>query len=508
MTIGFNSLITDDLLGRSSEESDFFGDAVAVGDFDNDGIDDLAIGVPGEEFGFKFPFPVIFDPSGFPGIPESTFREGAVQVIYGASGGFRDNPQELIQDNLSDGASEDGDGFGHALGVGDINNDSFDDLVIGIPGEDVGDVENAGAIHIVYGSEDGLDRDNTQIVDQRTPGIKSIARENEFFGSTIEVADFSGDGIDDVAIGSLRNRQGSNGPSAGSVNVIFGGSNGLGAIDQFFNRSTPGVLGVDRDGDQFGKALAAGDFDDDGHQDLAIGTPGADNDGINNVGTVTVLYGINGGLSTRDSLLGQGDSDFNAPDFTEAGDQLGSALAAADFNNDGVTDLAIGVPGEDDMGAVQVHYGRRRANLPGNNQDGEVELIKASKFFDNGAGGFGSTLEADDLNGDGFADLIVGDPFDDAGLTSNAGQIRILFGSEEGFLDSADNVINSQPIIQSPGLGLPDLPEAGDLFGISLGVGNFNSRFGPPEIAVGSQDTIGGENDAGAVTIVPADVFT
>jgi len=493
MTIGFDELLRDNLLGRSSEEDDLFGNAVAVGDFDGDNKDDLAIGVPGEEFGGLF-----FDDN-----------KGAVQVLYGASGGFRDNAQELTQDNLSDGASEAGDRFGSALGVGDINNDSFDDLVIGIPEEDVGGIDNAGAIHIVYGSENGLDRDNTQIIDQNTPGIQSIARENEFFGSTIEVADFSGDGIDDVAIGSLQNSEG-NGPAAGSVNVIFGSSSGLSTIDQFFNRSTSGILGTDQNNAQFGKALAAGDFDDDGNQDLAIGAPNINGAGATEGGRVNVLYGFsNGGALSPigDQNLSQGTPTFPAPERIEDFDHFGQALAAADFNNDGVTDLAVGVPGEDNSGAVQVHYGRPGEGLAINNQDGEVELIKASQFSDLGADQFGTTLAAEDLNRDGFADLVVGDPFDDAGSTTNAGQIRILFGSDEGFLDSDNEVIDSQPIIQSPGLGLPDSPEAGDLFGTSLAIGNFTNPFGFPEIAVGSQDNIGSEVDAGGVTIVPPDVF-
>jgi hypothetical protein len=86
------------------------------------------------------------------------------------------------------------------------------------------------------------------------------------------------------------------------------------------------------------------DFNNDGFDDLAIGVPNEDVNGQVNAGAVNILYGSASGLTGTNQLLTQA-----AP---EDGDQFGVAVAKGDFNNDAVTDLAVGAPGETLAGAV------------------------------------------------------------------------------------------------------------------------------------------------------------
>ena len=111
--------------------------------------------------------------------------------------------------------------------------------------------------------------------------------------------------------------------------------------------------------DFFGHALAKGDFNGDGYDDLAVDAHGEDVDGVANAGAVQVIYGTYYGLSNSwDTLLTQNDVTGTG---IEANDHFGYALTAGDFNGDGYDDLAIGVPREDsgatNSGAVQVLEG-------------------------------------------------------------------------------------------------------------------------------------------------------
>ncbi len=132
---------------------------------------------------------------------------------------------------------------------------------------------------------------------------------------------------------------------------------------------------VPESGDRFGWALASGDFNGDGVEDLATGLPfddGLVGSGLENCGSVVVRYGIAGrGLAggLADTVLSQfAAGSLNPP---ETNDRFGYALAAGDFNGDGIDDLAIGVPGERqwdsdtgqfaNTGAVQMHYGQAGA---------------------------------------------------------------------------------------------------------------------------------------------------
>ncbi|HYL59241.1 MAG TPA: hypothetical protein VEU51_10245, partial [Candidatus Acidoferrales bacterium] len=114
--------------------------------------------------------------------------------------------------------------------------------------------------------------------------------------------------------------------------------------------------------------VAKGDFNGDGIGDLAIGIPDEDLSGQTDAGAVVVIYGSAASGLIPAGAAGVPASQFwtqDSPgilDIAEAGDHFGAALAAGDFNHDGFSDLAIGVPGEDtsagtDAGAVNIIYG-------------------------------------------------------------------------------------------------------------------------------------------------------
>ena len=121
----------------------------------------------------------------------------------------------------------------------------------------------------------------------------------------------------------------------------------LGAAgNQFWNQDSPGLLGGAEARDFFGTAVAAGDFENDGYDDLAIGIYKEDIGAIVDAGAVQVLYGGASGLSATGNQLWFQNSP-GIKDGSETGDSFGRSLAGGDFDGDGYGDLAIGVAGED-----------------------------------------------------------------------------------------------------------------------------------------------------------------
>jgi hypothetical protein len=108
--------------------------------------------------------------------------------------------------------------------------------------------------------------------------------------------DFNGDGYADLAVGVPHEDDGK-ATDSGAINIIYGSAEGLTEVgNKFFTRNTPGVPGLVQKGAQFGKALAAGDFNGDGFTDLAVGVPFADNY-FKKGGDVLIFYGGQKGLS-------------------------------------------------------------------------------------------------------------------------------------------------------------------------------------------------------------------
>ncbi|QCX74007.1 FG-GAP repeat protein [Streptomyces sp. YIM 121038] len=174
--------------------------SLAAGDFDGDGHDDLALGECREIADEN-----IDDPCG----PERLAKGGGVHVHYGsrAGGSFGSRTQTLNQDTEGvPGVAEDGDRFGAALAVADVNRDGRDDLIAGAPGEAIGSKAGAGAAWLLRGGARGLldagGAARSVSWNQDTSGVPGVAEAGDAFGAAVAAGDYDADRVPDVTVGS------------------------------------------------------------------------------------------------------------------------------------------------------------------------------------------------------------------------------------------------------------------------------------------------------------------
>jgi hypothetical protein len=282
---------TPGILG-GNQERDQFGSSLAGADFDGDGFDDLAVGVPWE---------------GFRG--NGNNATGVVNVLFGSDAGLTAEGNQRWHQDIPGilGGNEGGDWFGSSLAGADFDGDGFDDLAIGVLGEGLRGKPDVGVVHVLFGSAVGLTAEGNQRWHQGTPGILGGNEPYDRFGSSLAGADFDGDGFDDLAIGVPEEDLGPKlepgeswgiGSDAGVVNVLFGSDAGLTAEgNQRWHQDTPGIRGGNERLDRFGTSVAGADFDGDGFDDLTVGAPGDSIDGTLGAGAVNVLFGSDVGLT-------------------------------------------------------------------------------------------------------------------------------------------------------------------------------------------------------------------
>lgn len=283
----------------------------------------------------------------------------------------------------------------------DFNGDGFDDLAIGVRGERIRGTPAAGTVQVLPGSATGLSEVGDQRWSHAQPGVPGDVEEGDWFGFKLAAGDFDGDGFDDLV---MRSSHTDGIRLAGEVVVLYGSAVGLTADrSQLWSEASEGIADDPEQSDGFGNVLAVGDFNGDGHDDLAA-TSGHDPDQSSR-GLVHVIFGSPTGLRADGSQAIQ-DPD---PEYHSG---FGHSLAGGDLDGDGDDELVVGsnwrdVGTADLAGQVRVFSGTPDGVAVAGSQVWHQDtpgVLGEAENYDH----FGSSLVVGDINRDGFGDLVVG----------------------------------------------------------------------------------------------------
>lgn len=347
----------------------------------------------------------------------------------------------------------------------DFNGDGYEDLAVGAPYATVGGKKAAGYFAVVYGSAKGLNLATRKVYTQASPGIPGSPEADDRFGDGLVPVDLDGDGYTDlVAPATGEDWTWGGAAQTRSQTVLWGSAAGL---------SGGTLLQPTRDL-AFG---IPGDFDGDGHTDLA--KPG----------------GVRFGPFTRDGVPAR----TQQIDAYVSDDSI-LDMAAGDVDGDGITDLlsltrpADWEPGDQSSShTLNYLHGTEQGLTPltalRNAQGAKIEG--------------GSDIELGDVNGDGRDDIVFGRPYPANGNeepndpSQYGSRVGVVLGTAQGPKTGDPRMIHQD----SP--GVPGAGESGDLFGASVAVGDVNGD-GYADIVAGIPlEDFAGVQDAGTVAVIP-----
>jgi ankyrin repeat protein len=353
------------------EPNSVFGGRIACGDVDGGGYDDIVIGA--EKY---------------------NNNRGRAYLFYG------EPDMNTTCDLIFEGESE-GDFFGSTVSCGDIDNDGYDDILVGAFGYN----NNQGRAYLYWGRKrNSMDANPDKIFDGQ-------AEEGACFSlgcPGIVIYDIDNDGYRDIIFGASRAL-----PypcdGIGHAYLYYGNTKEL--MDAAYDL----IFTSENSGDNFGFATGCGDVDNDGYGDIIIGARFYPGGGLQGdcIGRAYLYYG-----GSRLNIDAKADVIFDA----ESKDKrlfFGQGIICIDQNKDGFDDILIGAQGyKERQGRAYLFYGDTRANLDtvaDKTFDGEVELSD-----------YGFIIICGDIDGDDNNDIVIGADY----IRQQVGRAYIYWGSE------------------------------------------------------------------------------